>query len=88
MVTSSKNTTILTKKPVHHITIGVNDIMISSKSKTRKIIQKTKNRNDTGSTLTLNESNPHSNKSVCCALVESNQLINIIILGTIKEIVI
>jgi hypothetical protein len=39
------------------------DIIINSKSKIKKIIQKIKKRNDTGNTLTLKESNPHSNLS-------------------------
>lgn len=49
--------------PCHHITIGVIDIIINSKSKIKKIIQKTKNRKETGKTLTLKESNPHSKES-------------------------
>lgn len=38
-------------------------MIINSKSRIKKIIQKTKNRNETGKTLTLKESNPHSNPS-------------------------
>ena len=44
--------------------IGVTDIIINSKSKIKKIIQKTKKRKETGNTLTLKESNPHSKLSL------------------------
>lgn len=72
--------------PFHHITIGVTDIKISSKSKIKKIIQKTKKRKDTGNTLTLKESKPHSNASFLINLELINNLPNIINIGTIKEI--
>ena len=68
------------------MTIGVTDIKINSKSKIKKIIQKTKKRNETGKTLTLKESNPHSKVSFLINLeLISNLPINIK-LGTIKEI--
>ena len=73
-------------KPFHHIVIGVTDIIINSKSKIKKIIQKTKKRSDTGNTLTLKESNPHSNESVFINLDLTNNLPIIINLGTTKEI--
>jgi len=41
-VTKDKKITILIIKPLDHITIGVIDIIISSKSKIKKIIQKIK----------------------------------------------
>lgn len=63
IVTKNKNKTILTINPLDHITKGVTDIIINSKSKIRKIIQNTKKRKETGNTLTLKESNPHSNLS-------------------------
>ena len=60
--------------------------MINSKSKIKKIIQKTKKRKETGNTLTLKESNPHSKDSVFMNLLLSNKLPKIIKLGTNKEI--
>ena len=63
-VTKNKKITIFTTKPLLHITNGVTDIIINSKSKIKKIIQKTKKRNETGKTLTLKESKPHSNLSL------------------------
>lgn len=66
--------------------MGVKDIIINSKSKIKKIIQKTKNRNDTGKTLTLKESNPHSNESFLINFELINKLPNNIKIGTIKEI--
>lgn len=73
--------------PFHHITIGVTDIKINSKSKIKKIIQKTKKRNETGKTLTLKESNPHSNVSFLMNLDLINNLPIIIRPGTTKEII-
>jgi len=52
----------------------VTDIIINSKSKIKKIIQNIKKRNDTGKTLTLNESNPHSNLSALINLELTNKL--------------
>lgn len=72
--------------PLDHKTKGVTDIIINSKSKIKKIIQKMKKRKDTGKTLTLNESNPHSNES---ALINLEAIIKLkipIIKGTIKPI--
>jgi hypothetical protein len=85
-VTKNKKITILTIKPLDQITIGVTDIIINSKSKIRKIIQKTKKRKDTGNTLTLNESKPHSNLS---ALINFDLIKNLeipIAIGIITEI--
>lgn len=85
-VTKNKKTTIFTIKPLAHITIGVTDIIINSKSKIRKIIQKIKKRKDTGNTLTLKESNPHSKLS---DLINFDLIINLanpIMAGTINEI--
>ena len=61
-------------------------MIINSKSKIKKIIQKTKKRKDTGKTLTLNESKPHSKESVFMNLVLNRSLPRTIILGTNKEI--
>lgn len=61
-------------------------MIINSKSKIKKIIQKTKNRNDTGKTLTLKESKPHSKESVFINFELSSSLPTIISLGTTKEI--
>lgn len=73
-------------KPLDHITKGVTDIIINSKSKIKKIIQKIKKRNDTGNTLTLKESNPHSKVSFLINF-EAINILNIpIIKGTTKEI--
>jgi len=78
--------TILTTKPVDHITIGVTDIIINSKSKIKKIIQKIKNRKETGNTLTLKESNPHSNVSALMILELTKTLAKPIMTGTKIEI--
>jgi len=72
--------------PLAHKIKGVTDIIINSKSKTRKIIQKIKKRNDTGKTLTLNESNPHSNLSALINFELTNTLNKPIIRGTKIEI--
>jgi len=61
-------------------------MIINSKSKIKKIIQKIKKRKETGKTLTLNESNPHSNLSVLIILDLAKILATPIIKGTIKEI--
>lgn len=66
--------------------MGVTDIKINSKSKIKKIMQKTKKRKDTGKTLTLKESNPHSKASLLINLELIIILPIIIITGTIKEI--
>jgi len=86
IVTKNKNTTILIIKPLAHITNGVTDIIINSRSKIKKIIQKIKNRKETGKTLTLKESNPHSNPSVLINFDLIKNLISPIIIGTIIEI--
>lgn len=62
-------------KPLLHNTNGVTDIIINSKSKIKKIIQKIKKRRDTGNTLTLKESNPHSNLSLFINLELTKNLI-------------
>ena len=49
-------------------------------------MQNTKNRKDTGKTLTLKESNPHSNASFLINLELISNLPNNINLGTNKEI--
>ena len=72
--------------PLDHITKGVTDIIINSKSRIKKIIQKIKKRKDTGKTLTLKESNPHSNPSVFINLELIKILPSPIIAGTNKEI--
>ena len=86
IVTNDKNTIILITKPLDHIIIGVTLIIISSKSKIKKIIQKIKNRNETGNTLTLKESNPHSKLSALINFDLTKNLTNPIIIGTIIEI--
>jgi len=68
------------------MTNGVTDIIINSKSKIKKIIQKIKNRKDTGNTLTLKESNPHSKASTLMDFTLTNILAINIIIGSIKEI--
>ena len=73
-VTKNKKITILIINPFAHITKGVTDIMINSKSKIKKIIQNIKKRKDTGNTLTLNESNPHSKVSALINLELTNIL--------------
>jgi hypothetical protein len=85
-VTKNKKITILTIKPFIHITKGVIDIIINSRSRIRKIIQKIKKRRETGNTLTLKESNPHSNLSFLINLDLTIKLPNPITIGTIKEI--
>jgi len=85
-VTKNKKITILITKPLDHITIGVTDIIINSKSKIKKIIQKIKNRKETGKTLTLKESNPHSNVSALISLDLTKNLANPMMTGTIIEI--
>ena len=85
-VTKNKKITILIIKPLDHNTIGVTDIIINSKSKIKKIIQKIKKRKDTGNTLTLKESNPHSNPSILINLDLTIILIKPIIAGTNNEI--
>jgi hypothetical protein len=85
-VTKNRNTTILTIKPFIHITKGVIDIIINSRSRIKKIIQKIKKRKDTGNTLTLKESKPHSNLSLLINLDLTKNLPKAIIAGTIKEI--
>lgn len=82
-VTNLKKITIFNTNPCHHITIGVTDIKISSKSKIKKIIQKTKNRKETGNTLTLKESKPHSKASILSGFVINKILPKPITLGTI-----
>ena len=72
--------------PFIHKTIGVTDIIISSKSRIKKIIQKTKNRKETGNTLTLNESKPHSKDSLFINFDLKSNLPTIIKVGTTKEI--
>jgi hypothetical protein len=86
IVTKNKKITIFTTKPLDHKTKGVTDIIINSKSKIKKIIQKIKKRKDTGNTLTLKESNPHSNPSILIDLVETKKLPNPIKTGTTIEI--
>jgi len=51
-------------KPIKYITKGDKETIISSKSKTKKIIQNIKNRKEIGKTLTLYESKPHSNTPI------------------------
>jgi hypothetical protein len=85
-VTRNKKTTILIIKPLDHKTKGVTDIIINSKSKIKKIIQKIKNRNETGKTLTLKESKPHSNVSTLIAFLLTRNLPNPITRGTKTEI--
>lgn len=85
-MTKNKKITIFTIKPLDQIIIGVTDIIISSRSKIKKIIQKIKNRKDTGKTLTLNESNPHSKLSALMNLDLTKNLPKPITAGIIKEI--
>jgi len=72
--------------PLLHKTKGTTDIIINSKSKIKKIIQKIKKRNETGKTLTLNESKPHSKLSTLINLALTKNLANPIIKGTKNEI--
>ena len=85
-VTKNKNTIIFKINPEDHSTNGVTDIIINSKSKIKKIIQKIKKRRETGNTLTLNESNPHSNPSVLMNFDLTKNLPKPISIGTIIEI--
>lgn len=85
-VTRNKKITILKTKPLNHKTKGVTDIIMSSRSKIKKIIQKIKNRKETGNTLTLKESNPHSKVSVLINLELTKNLPTLIRIGTNKEI--
>jgi hypothetical protein len=85
-VTRNKKITILIIKPLDHSTKGVTDIIISSKSKIRKIIQKIKNRKETGNTLTLKESKPHSNVSTLIIFLLTKILAIPITKGTKNEI--
>jgi mevalonate pyrophosphate decarboxylase len=85
-VTRSRKITILTIKPLDHATKGVTDMIINSKSKMRKIIQKIKNRKETGKTLTLKESNPHSNVSTLIGFLLTKTLAIPITKGTKTEI--
>jgi len=59
---------------------------MSSKSKIKKIIQKIKNRKETGKTLTLKESNPHSKLSLLINFDLINNLPRPITKGTKIEI--
>lgn len=85
-VTKNKKITILIIKPFDHITKGVADMIINSKSKIKKMIQKIKKRNETGNTLTLKESNPHSKVSALINFDLTIILATPIIVGTTKEI--
>lgn len=62
------------------------DIIINSKSRIKKIMQKIKKRRETGNTLTLKESNPHSKESILINLDLIENLARAIIIGTNKEI--
>jgi hypothetical protein len=84
-VTKNKKITIFTINPLDHKTKGVTDMIINSKSKIKKIIQKIKKRKETGKTLTLKESNPHSNPSALINLDLTNILPKPIIAGTNKD---
>jgi hypothetical protein len=77
---------MFTINPLDQITKGVNDIIISSKSKIKKIIQNIKNRNDTGNTLTLKESKPHSKLSLLINFDLTRNLPMPITTGIINEI--
>jgi hypothetical protein len=84
-VTKIRKITKFNKNPLLHKTKGLTDMIINSKSKIRKIIQKIKNRNDTGNTLTLKESNPHSKLSALINFDLTKSLPNPITNGTSKE---
>jgi hypothetical protein len=73
-------------KPLSHKTKGLTDMIINSKSKIKKIIQKIKKRSETGNTLTLKESNPHSNLSILINFDLTKSLPTPITIGTNKEI--
>lgn len=77
---------MFTINPLDQITKGTIDIIISSKSKIKKMIQKIKNRKDTGNTLTLKESKPHSNPSDLIIFDLTNKLPTPITKGITKEI--
>jgi hypothetical protein len=85
-VTKNKKITIFTINPLDQIIIGVIDIIINSKSKIKKIIQKTKKRKETGNTLTLKESKPHSKLSALINLDLIKNLETPITIGIIMEI--
>jgi hypothetical protein len=85
-VTKNKKITIFTINPLDHSTKGVIDIIINSKSRIKKIIQKIKKRSETGNTLTLKESNPHSKVSALINLDLIKNLNKPIIKGTNIEI--
>lgn len=61
-------------------------MIINSKSKIKKIIQKIKNRSETGKTLTLKESNPHSKVSALINFELTKNLPTPITNGIITEI--
>jgi len=61
-------------------------MIINSKSKIKKIIQNIKKRKETGNTLTLKESKPHSKLSFLINLELIKNLINPMIPGTNTEI--
>jgi len=86
-VTKNKKITIFTINPLTHITSGVTDMIINSKSKIKKIIQKIKKRNDTGNTLTLKESKPHSNLSALINFDLTKNLPTPIIIGVVSLII-
>jgi len=86
-VTKNKKIIIFKIKPLDHKTKGVTDIIINSKSKIKKIIQKIKKRSDTGKTLTLKESNPHSKESELINFDLTKNLATPIITGTTKAII-
>jgi len=73
-------------KPFNQRTNGLTDMIINSKSKIKKIIQKIKKRRDTGKTLTLKESKPHSNLSILIFFDLIKILPKPIKVGTTKEI--
>lgn len=85
-VTRNKKITIFTIKPEDQIIIGVTDIIINSRSKIKKIIQKIKKRKETGKTLTLKESKPHSKLSALINFELTKNLPKLIIIGITKEI--
>jgi hypothetical protein len=85
-VTRNKKITIFTIKPLAHIINGVIDMIINSKSKIKKIMQKIKKRKETGNTLTLKESNPHSKLSLLINFELTKNLPTPITNGTNTEI--
>jgi len=86
-VTKNKKIKIFIINLLDQNTKGVTDIIINSKSKIKKIIQKMKNRKETGNTLTLKESNPHSKPSELIILALTKNLPKPIKPGTTKEII-